>query len=103
MQENNAACIEQIFKQFHKLDKGLTANIKNPELKKAYAQFTKNMFRAGEQAAANTKKTGKVNNVKLDADHKKINDAFFLLQSNELDNACNTSVFLTTNKTIFAN
>lgn len=80
MQENNAACIEQIFKQFHKLDKGLTANIKNPELKKAYAQFTKNMFRAGEQAAANTKKTGKV-----DADHKKINDASFLLQSNELD------------------
>lgn len=69
----------------YSLDKGLTANIKNPELKKAYAQFTKNMFRAGEQAAANTKKTGKVDNVKLDADHKKINDAFFLLQSNELD------------------
>lgn len=81
LEENNAACIQQIFEKFHKLDEGLTANIKDPKVKEAYARFTKNMFRAGEDAADETKKTGKLDIVKLDDEHKEINDAFYKILS----------------------
>lgn len=77
LKNNDAECIRHIFDDFHKLDKRLTANINDPKIKAGYAEFTENMFKAGEEAADDAQKTGKVDLKKFDEEHKEINDKFY--------------------------